>query len=224
MARPVDWPAKLERWLALVVRYWAFNMTLVHDRGTNWPGFGYSDKEKKTLGAIAGKVPTIEYAVWLGLVVMFILLIMAGVTLASMGLLQSAIGGKENLVNTPAAAFYLIVVLDLVVSLSIGFPAAMVPAAGLVGRWFEIDEADLPDRLTTSIYFHKLWFQIARVAVVCSLGMLLLWLFVPSDSKFRVMAQLIVPLLSPAVAALTTAFYFSVRLRRSASIVKPAAG
>jgi len=221
MTRLADSPVKLQRWLALVVRYWAFNMTLIHDRGGNWPGFGYSDVEKKTLRTIAGKVPLLEYAVWLGLVVVFILLIMVGVTMAGMGLLLSAIGGEENMANTPAAALYLVFVLDLVVSLSIGFPAAMLPAAGLVGRWFKIDDADLPDRPTTCIYFHKLWFQIARVAVVCSLGMLPLWLFVPSDSKFWVMAQLIVPLLSPAAAALTTAYYFSVRLRRSATLVKP---
>jgi hypothetical protein len=27
----------LERWLALLVRYWAYNMSLIHSRGGNWP-------------------------------------------------------------------------------------------------------------------------------------------------------------------------------------------
>jgi hypothetical protein len=59
----------LERWLALLVRYWAYNMSLIHRRGGSWPGFGYSDEERATLQSIAGKVPGLEYYVWLALVV-----------------------------------------------------------------------------------------------------------------------------------------------------------
>jgi hypothetical protein len=151
MTQAVGSSAKLERWLALVVRYWAFNMTLIHDRDSNWPGFGYSDAEKTTLRSIAGKVPGVEYWVWLALVVVLILATITGITIAGMNILSSAIGAERNMV----------------------------------------------------------WFQITRIAMVLSVALLGLWLFVPSDSKFWVISELIVPLLSPAVAALSAAYYFS---------------
>jgi hypothetical protein len=215
MTQAVGSSAKLERWLALVVRYWAFNMTLIHDRGSNWPGFGYSDEEKAKLGSIAAKVPGVEYSVWLALVVVFTLAIITAITLGGMDIMAAAIGGENNMGSLPAIVFYLQLVLDLVVSFSIGFPAAMLPAAALVGRLFGVADADLPDRSTTAFYFHKLWFQITRIALVLSIGSLGLWLFVPADSKFWFISQLIAPLLSPAVAALSAAYYFSARLRRS---------
>jgi hypothetical protein len=96
----------------------------------------------------------------------------------------------------------------------------MLPAAALVGRWFGVADAELPDRSTTAFYFRKLWFQITRIAMVLSVALLGLWIFVPGDSKFWVISQLIMPLLSPAVAALSAAYYFSVRLRRSAPMPK----
>jgi hypothetical protein len=215
MTQAVGSSAKLERWLALVVRYWAFNMTLIHDRGSNWPGFGYSDEEKAKLGSIAAKVPGVEYSVWLALVVVFTLAIITAITSGGMDIMAAAIGGENNMGSLPAIVFYLQLVLDLVVSFSIGFPAAMLPAAALVGRLFGVADADLPDRSTTAFYFHKLWFQITRIALVLSIGSLGLWLFVPADSKFWVISRLIAPLLSPAVAALSAAYYFSARLRRS---------
>jgi hypothetical protein len=56
MSSSTEQASTLERTLALVVRYWACNMTLVHDQGTNSPGFGYTEGEKESLRAIAGKV------------------------------------------------------------------------------------------------------------------------------------------------------------------------
>jgi hypothetical protein len=214
LTQAVGSSAKLERWLALVVRYWAFNMTLIHDRGSNWPGFRYSDEEKAELRSIAAKVHGVEYAVWLALSAVFILAIITAITFGGMNIMAAAIGGEDNMASLPAIVFYLQLVLDLVVSFSIGFPAAMLPAAALVGRFFAVADAELPDRSTTAFHFHKLWFQITRITVVLSTALLGLWLFVPADSKFWVISQLIVPLLSPAVAALSAAYYFSARLRR----------
>jgi hypothetical protein len=56
--------------------------------------------------------------------------------------------------------------------------------------------------------------------MVLSVALLGLWLFVPTDSKFWVISRLIVPLLSPTVAALSAAYYFTARLRRSAPTLK----
>jgi hypothetical protein len=92
----------------------------------------------------------------------------------------------------------------------------MLPAAALVGRWFNVPDAALPERALTSHYFHKLWFQITRVAVIALLVLIPLWLFVPADSKFFAISRLVLPLLSPAVAALTSAYYLSARLHGGA--------
>ncbi len=71
MSSVSDSRSTLERWLALVVRYWSFNMTLIHNRGSNWPGFGYSEPEKAELAAMAGEVPRTEFYVWMFVFVVF---------------------------------------------------------------------------------------------------------------------------------------------------------
>ena len=35
----------MERWIALLVRYWSVNMTMAFRSGGYWPGFGYSARE-----------------------------------------------------------------------------------------------------------------------------------------------------------------------------------
>jgi hypothetical protein len=197
----------LERWLALLVRYWASNMTLIHDRGTSWPGFGYTQDEKAQLQSIARSVPGPEYLVWLALVVIIFILILAVVVIAGMNALPP---------QAAAPLFFLQLGFDLIISLSVGFPAAMLPAAALTGRWFAVSDGALPDRAATAHYFRRLWFQITRVALAGVLVLIPLWIFVPADSRVWAIGQLVLPLLSPAVAALTSAYYLSGRLRRSA--------
>ena len=205
----------LERWLALVVRYWAANMTLIHSRGSNWLGFGYTADEKAEMQSIAGKFSGTEYFVWVAVVALIAVAIFAAIVIAGMSCLTYAIGGDQNMPNTPDALFYLALALMMVVSLTVGLPAAMLPSAALVGRWFRVADSDLPDPATPAHYFHKLWFQIARMTIIMICVVLPLWLFVPNDSKFWVMGRLVAPLLSPVVLVLTTAYYFSARLQRS---------
>jgi hypothetical protein len=213
-----------ERWLALVVRYWAANMTLVHSRGSNWPGFGYSDAEKEELQSIAGKFAWAEYFVWVAVVAVVAIAIFAAMVIAGLSCLTHVIGGDRNMAHTPAALFYLALALIAVVSLTIGLPAAMLPSAALVGRWFGVADPDLPDRATTARYFHKLWFQITRMSIIMIAAVLPLWLFVPYDSKFMAMARLVAPLLSPVILVLTTAYYFSARLQRNDRNTRRSAG
>ncbi len=148
-------------------------MTPVWNRGVSWPGFGYTDFEKAALKSISEKCPRAEYYAWLALVVVFALNIFA-------------IGGEKNMAETPAPLFFLSLALDLLAGLSLGFPLAMIPAAALVGRFFAVAGQALPDRPTAAHYFHKLWFQIARV----------------------------VPMLSPALTALTSAYFLMAREER----------
>ena len=205
----------LERWLALVVRYWAANMTLVHNQGQNWPGFGYSDDEKEELRSIAEKFSRREYFAWVAVTAVIAIAIFTVIVIAGFRLVTSATGGDQNLANTPEALFYLAFGLIMVVNFTIGFPAAMLPSAALVGRWFKVADSDLPDRAATARYCRKLWFQLSRISIIMIVVLLPLWIFVPNDSKFWVTARLVVPLLSPVVLVLTTASYFSARLQRS---------
>jgi len=39
----------VEYLLALFIRHWSANMTVVHERMGNWPGFGYSDDSIRLL-------------------------------------------------------------------------------------------------------------------------------------------------------------------------------
>jgi hypothetical protein len=215
MTQLLDSRTGLDRWLALLVRYWAFNITLIRGRGSHWSGFGYSDDEKIQLRAIAGKVPIIEYHVWLGLVVVFVFFILTGIVIIGLNYQMYAIGEEQNMTNTPAPVFFLQLALDVVVSLSIGFPAAMLPAAALVGRLFGVEEADLPDPASTAYFFHKLWFQITRAAAITLCALVPTWIFIFGASKFWVIARLLAPLVSPAVAALAVGYYLSARLKRN---------
>lgn len=209
----------LERWLALVVRYWAFNMTLIHDTGGDWPGFGYSEEEKSQLKTIAAKTNVIEFGVWVALCAVLFILIVAISGIAALACLSYATDGAHNVSMAPAALYSLTLALVLVLGFTLGFPGAMLPAAALTGRWFRVADADLPDHPSTAHYYHKLWFQIARLAVLCVAVMVPCWIFIPSDSKIFLVGRLVLPLLSPAVGALTTAYYFSARLRRQAGQV-----
>ncbi len=186
-------------------------MTLIHIRGGNWPGFRYNDEEKAQLQAIADRSDSIEYFIWAALFAVFFIMIIIS-TVAEMSCVTFVIGGEQNM---STALFALTMVLVIVVSFTMGLPAAMLPAAALVGRWCGVADADLPDHATTAHYYYKLWFQVTRVAIISLIILVPLWIFVPSDSKILVIGQLVLPLLSPAVGAITTSYYFSTRLRQS---------
>lgn len=206
----------IERWLSLVVRYWAANMTLIHNRGSNWPGFGYSDAEKEEMRAMAAEVPESEYFWFAGILSVIAIAVFAVVVTAGMYCLIAAIGGEQNMPNTPASLFFLSLALECIVSLTIGLPAAMLPSAALAGRIYRVPDEALPSRAVTAHYFHKLCFQITRMSLIMTAAVLPLWLFVPADSKFMVMVRVIAPLLSPVVTGLSAAYYFTARLKRNA--------
>jgi hypothetical protein len=202
----------LDRWLALVVRYWAVNMDVIHSRGAYWPGFGYTDREKAELRTIAQKIPFLEYCVWVAVFVALFLAILVAVMLVGENRLSSAVGGEIS--RAPASLFFLSFAVEALASLSMGFPLAMLASAALAGRVFRVVDRDLSDAATTAHYFHKLWFQITRVAILVVIAVIPLAMFVPWDSKYLVIVRMVIPFLSAAVASLTTAYYFSARLQR----------
>jgi len=209
-------PSTTQRWLSLLVRYWAANMTMIHDRRNNWPGFGYSDDEKSEMSQLANQVPRGEFRSFTVVTTVIAITMFAIVVVAGMSCLLSAIGGEQNMSKTPASLFFLSLALECIVSLTLCLPIAMLIAAAIVGRWYAIPASALPDRPTTAHYFHKMWFQITRMTVIMTCLVLPLWIYVPDDSKFMAVIKLVVPLLSPVASVMTTVFYFSSRRQRAA--------
>ena len=126
--------------------------------------------------------------------------------------LSGAAGGEMS--RVPASLFFLGFAVEALASLSMGFPLAMLASAALAGRVFRVVDADLPDAATTAHHFRRLWFQITRMAIIVAIAVIPLAMYVPWDSKYLVIVRMVIPFLSAAVAALTTAYYFSARLQR----------
>jgi hypothetical protein len=213
MAESIESHPKLQRCLALAVSFWAYNMTVVHDRGQSAPGFGYTDGEQETLRTIARKISLAQFIAWLALTTVFFIVIMAGL-LGTLYFVLNALGETVDPATQPEMVSYVQMASVIVVCLSVGFPLAMVAASTLVGRWTTLAAVELADRATTLHFFDKMVFQIARIAIIGALADLVLALVVPGDSRFWLLPKLVLPLLSPAIAVFTLAYYASARLRR----------
>jgi hypothetical protein len=212
MNAPPDSRSTLERWLALLVRYWAFNMTLAYARTSWYPGFGYTPDEKAQMRSISEKFSFGQYVVWVLVVAVVALPILAIIGTAG---LYPAIH-DANPATMPPALFFLSFVPVIVAAFTIGLPLAMLLSSALVGRWYKVADSDLPDRATTAHFFHKMWFQFTRIAILMMVVLVPLWILVPDNSKFWAAERLVLPVLGPAVTVLFAVYYFSARLKRKA--------
>ncbi len=209
----LEYRPALVRWLALLVRYWSRNMDLVDRRGGYAPGFGYTEQEKAHMHELAARISLGEFSVWLVLcAVLFILILVLLVMLAAFSVTMG-FGPVHDLPNLAAAPFFLGLGLVALASLAIGLPLAMLPAAALTGRLFRVADSDLPDNALTAHFFHKLWFQITRIALIVVIALVPLWLLLPGDSDIMLIVRLVASLLGPAVASLTMAYTLAARLR-----------
>jgi hypothetical protein len=199
----------VERWIALLVRYWAYNMTLAFKSGGYYPGFGYSDDEKAEMASLSQKCSFGQFFVW----AVFVALVAVPVIVVT-----SAPGMYYVIVKTgatlPASIFFLSMGVTIVGCFTIGLPVAMLLSSALVGRLYGIANSDLPDRATTARFFHKLWFQLTRMAIVMMAILVPAWIFVPGDSKLWVTLRVVMPFLGPAAAVIASAYYLSLRLKK----------
>jgi hypothetical protein len=201
----------LERWIALLVRYWAYNMTMASQWGSYWPGFGYSDDEKAEMASISQKCSLGQFLVWL-LVVAFVATPVIAVTCMPGMYFVIYKGDPATL---PESVFFLSLGVAIVGCFTIGIPVSMLLSSALVGRMYKVANSDLPDRATTARFFHKLWFQLTRMAIVMMVILVPAWILVPGDSKIWVTLQLVMPFLGPVVLVIIGAYYLSNRLRRA---------
>ena len=150
----------LERWIALLVRYWAFNMTLASQFGSYWPGFGYSEDEKAEMASISQKCSLGQFLVWL-LIVAFVAMPVIAVT--CMPGMYFVIF-KSDPATLPESIFFLSLGVAIVGCFTIGIPVSMLLSSALVGRLYKVANSDLPDRATTARFFHRLWKKLLRPA------------------------------------------------------------
>ncbi len=202
-------PHSLGRGFGLLIRYWACNMTLVHDQGSVWPGFAYSPDEQEALRVIARRVPSLEFMVWMLFVVVFALLCFAGLALLGTWLLARTSAGL-SLDSVSASAFLLNLGVQMAASLSAGFPLAMFAASALTGVLFAVKDADLPDAPLRAHYVHKLSFQLLRTGLLLSAVVVAMCLWLPD--RLWLLTRCVLPVLMPAVC-LATALYYRYRPR-----------
>ena len=204
----------LEYFLALFIRHWSANMTLVHTRYGPWFGFRYTEAEQQEMKALDASVPTKEFYSWLGLVSVVAIANFAVVVIIGMTGLLAVIGGEEHMKDTPATLFFFTLYSEILFCLCCVLPVVMVLCSGIIGRFFGVALNLLPDRATTGRLFRKVWFQIVRMTFVLAGLALLYWLFVPVGSKLVLLVRFIVPMLAPLVTTLTTGWLLAGRLGR----------
>lgn len=201
----------LERWIALLVRYWAVNMTMAFRSGGYWPGFGYSADEKAEMAYLSQGCSFWQFLAWAFVVALIALPVVAVASIPGIYLLNSQAGA-----TLPGSVFFLSEGVTIVVCFTIGVPVAMLLASALVGRWYGVANSDLPDRATTARFFHKMWFQLTRMAVVMMAILVPALILIPSDSRIWVTLRLVIPYLGPAGLAISGAYYVSIRLKKGA--------
>lgn len=179
-------------------------MTIVHDQGTVWPGFGYSQSEQDALRAIARRVPSFEFTVWIAFVVVFALTGFAGLTLLGTWLLARTSAG-HSLDSVSGTAFVVNLGVEMVASLAVGVPAAMFAASSFTGRLFEVSDADLPGAPFRAHYVRKLGFQLTRLALLGSLVVVAMCLWLPD--RVWLLTRCVMPVLVPAVSLATALYY-----------------
>ena len=211
MDTPSGSRSTLERWIALLVRYWAYNMTLAFKSGGYYPGFGYSDDEKAEMAALSQKCSFGQFVAWAFAVALVVIPVIAVTSVPGMYYVIVKAGA-----TLPASIFFLSMGVTIVGCFTIALPVAMLLSSALVGRLYGIADSDLPDRATTARFFHKLWFQLTRMAMVMMAILVPVWTFVPGDSKIWVTLRVVMPFLGPAVAVITSAYYLSLHLIKQA--------
>jgi hypothetical protein len=205
MMQPPASRSTLERWIALLVRYWAVNMTIAFLSAGYWPGFGYSNDEKAEMARLSQKCSLTQFVYWV-FVVALIALPLIGVPMVPLIYLPAG----------PATApiFLLIMGMAMVLCFTVAIPVAMLLSSALMGKIYTIPDSELPDRSTTARLFHKFWFQLTRIAIVMTAILIVAWIFIPENSKVMVTLNLVIPFLAPAVSVSLAAYLLSARLRR----------
>jgi len=201
----------MERWIALLVRYWSVNMTMAFRSGGYWPGFGYSAEEKAEMACLGQNCSFGQFLAWAFIVALIVMPVVAAVMIPGIYLLSS-----HPAATLPGSVFFLSEGATLVVFFTIGLPVAMLLSSALVGRLYKVADSDLPDRATTARYFHKMWFQLTRIAIVMTVILVPAWILIPDNSKFMVTLHLVIPFLGPAWLSIVSAYYFSRRLKNNA--------
>ena len=110
--------------------FWAKAMSQIHSAGMSWPGFSYTDPEKRRLAAIANSVSDGRYllfqAIGATLFIVLAALCIAGLFLPVLTALY------PDPAQTPALAFVCLLAAVCALTLGFGIPLSMRVGAALV--------------------------------------------------------------------------------------------
>ena len=193
------------------VRFWCCNMDLVHASKMEWPGFGYTEAEQRTMHAYAERVTPRERTVLFALVT--VLTILCGALLIGvMFITLNALYPDPS--KTPAAVFFFLLANAALTTCSGGLIGAILIAGWITGQLIAPAPESLPDAAFARALFPKAVWQITRMTVIMVLVVLAGWLFVPNGSKLDLLLRALAPTLAPTVAVLTVLRYAAGQVRR----------
>lgn len=152
-----------------VLQYWAFNMTGLHNLGISWPGFGYTDEEKRQLAQLRESVPAGRYVAFGALNAVYIIALAAFVM--SLGVIPSIL--LIDPTHQDGAVILSCLAVGVAVSIGLGVPVAM----GMSALTLKLLGKENPPGAVSDADVAKLYGKMLR-----QLGRAALWvgiLFVP---------------------------------------------
>ncbi len=145
-----------------IVSHWAHNMTLMHNLGISYPGFGYTEEEKQQLGALAKGVSSLGH-LGFGFLNAVYFCALAGFV---MGYGAIPLAFLLDPTHQSAGVFFGCMGLGIAIGIGFGVPASMGLTA-LTFRLFgkEPQAPDVSDDTVAALY-RKMYRQLLRAGVV----------------------------------------------------------
>ncbi|MBP6608050.1 MAG: hypothetical protein KA258_00600 [Deltaproteobacteria bacterium] len=146
----------------IILQHWAYNITLLHNLGVSYPGFGYSEEEKQQLGQLAKGV-TVSGHLGFGMLNALYFLFLAGLV---MGYGAMPLAFLLDPSHQSAGVFFGCLGLGLALGIGLGIPTAMGLTA-LTLRWLgkEPQPTEVDAKTIVALY-RKLHHQLMRAAIV----------------------------------------------------------
>jgi hypothetical protein len=147
----------------IILQHWAYNITLLHNLGVSYPGFGYSEEEKQQLGQLAKGV-TVSGHLGFGMLNALYFLFLAGLV---MGYGAIPLAFLLDPSHQSAGVFFGCLGLGLALGIGLGIPTAMGLTA-LTLRWLgkEPQPTEVDAKTIVALY-RKLHHQLMRAASRC---------------------------------------------------------
>lgn len=184
----------------IILQHWAYNMTLLHNFGVSYPGFGYTEEEKQQLGVLAKGVSMSGHLGFGSLNALYFFALAGFV----MGYGAIPLAFLLDPTHQSAGVFFGCMGLGIAVGIGLGVPTAMGLTAltlRLIGK--EPQPTEVSERVISALY-RKMHRQLMRAAIVAGvlIGPWVLFGMTQVGGQFMELLKRVVVTLSPFVAVL----------------------